>query len=138
MRPGLQRWSADDIERVRVWRSRRVPLRVIAPLLGRTHPALKAMVEREGIRAAPPARMTPSRFAARCRKILTTLKGHARHQAFDQVCEEALEAAGYAEGVALFEAAVRNWHGDHHPYPYGGPCPDCESLTPPPPKEPGQ
>ena len=70
--------------------------------------------------------MTPSTFAASARNILEVDRGHARHRAFDRLCEEALEAAGFGEGVAIFEAGVANWHSADDPYPHQGPCPDCE------------
>jgi hypothetical protein len=71
--------------------------------------------------------MTPDEFATRCRQILAEQTGHARHRAFDLACEEALRAAGYGEGVAIFEKAVAAWHRDGDPYPYGRACPDCET-----------
>lgn len=70
--------------------------------------------------------MSPEDFARQCRIIAATFVGHARHRAFDALCEEALRSAGYGEGVAIFEASVAHWHDVDHDYPHRGPCPDCE------------
>ena len=69
--------------------------------------------------------MTPEAFAAHCRRIVETMRGHAAHRALDLLTNDVLHALGYGEGVAIFESAVAHWHGDADPYPYGGPCPDC-------------
>ena len=125
MKRELERWTPGQIEAVRILRLQGRTLADIAPLVGRSRPAVKAMVEREGIRATPAPKMTPAVFAARCREI-RALVGHARHRAFDRACEDALRAAGYGEGVAIFEESVAPWHRDGDPYPYGRACPDCE------------
>lgn len=70
--------------------------------------------------------MSPDDFKRECQRILAQERGHARHRAFDRACEEALRSACYGEGVEIFEAAVKNWHRDPDPYPYGQACPDCE------------
>ena len=78
----------------------------------------------EAARRAPA--LSPEEFARRCREIVGTERGHARHRAFDELCEEVLQAAGYGQGVRIFEAAVAHWHRAHHDYPYPRACPDCE------------
>lgn len=70
--------------------------------------------------------MSPDDFKRECERILAHERGHARHRAFDRACEEALRSAGYGDGVEVFEAAVKNWHRERDPYPYGQACPDCE------------
>lgn len=69
--------------------------------------------------------MSPAEFATRCQQIRDTLSGHAAHREFDRLCEEALRAAGYGEGVAIFESGVKHWHNDGDSYPYPQACPDC-------------
>ena len=71
--------------------------------------------------------MRPDEFAARCREILETSQGHERHRLFDLACEDALRSAGYGDGVEIFEGAVKHWHREGDPYPYGRACPDCET-----------
>lgn len=70
--------------------------------------------------------MSPEEFARRAQAIVDTMTGHARHRAMDQLSEQVLEAAGFGHGIRIFEAAVRNWHGEADPYPYPQACPDCE------------
>jgi hypothetical protein len=73
------------------------------------------------------AALSPEEFARRSQMIIATQRGHARHRAFDKLCEDVLRAAGYGHGVRIFEAAVASWHAPQHRYPYPDTCPDCES-----------
>lgn len=70
--------------------------------------------------------MSADVFAARCTTITKTLKGHEAHRALDLLTNALLEDLGYGAGIAIFEQAVTHWHADADPYPYNGPCPDCE------------
>jgi hypothetical protein len=70
--------------------------------------------------------MNPEQFAARCREIVETSAGHEAHKALDFLTNDVLRDLGFGEGIAIFEAAVARWHEQTHPYPYAGPCPDCE------------
>lgn len=82
----------------------------------------------EGEMVRRSAAMSPEEFARQAQQIVAELRGHARHRAFDRLTEEALAAAGYAQGVRIFEDAVSNWHGDADAYPYPQNCPDCEGT----------
>lgn len=68
-------------------------------------------------RMAVPSAHTPAGFARRCREIVATMPGHAAHRELDLLTNEILAGLGFAEGVRLFEAAVRDWHRDGLPYP---------------------
>lgn len=54
------------------------------------------------------------------------MRGHEAHRALDLLTNDVLRELGYGEGIDIFEAAVAHWHAEAHPYPYVGPCPDCE------------
>lgn len=71
--------------------------------------------------------MTPSAFAAECRRIVDTERGHAAHRLLDLLTNDVLRSLGYGDGIGIFEAAVAHWHGNS-PYPHAGPCPDCEQA----------
>lgn len=74
--------------------------------------------------------MSPETFAERCREIVTTTRGHGAHRALDLLTNDVLNSLGYGEGIRIFEAAVAHWHAESHPYPYAGPCPNCEAPNP--------
>ncbi|ODU22796.1 MAG: hypothetical protein ABS87_01100 [Sphingomonas sp. SCN 67-18] len=61
--------------------------------------------------------MTPDRFSAECRRIITDHQGHEAHRMLDLLTNEVLSSLGYGEGIAIFEAAVREWHRSDRPYP---------------------
>lgn len=73
--------------------------------------------------------ITPEDFAARAREIVAASCGHEAHRALDILTNDVLRALGYGEGVDIFEAAVAHWHDAADPYPYRGPCPDCEAVS---------
>lgn len=62
-------------------------------------------------------RHTPASFAARCREIVSTMRGHDAHRALDLLSNDVLTDLGFGDGVAIFEAAVRDWHLPDLPYP---------------------
>lgn len=64
-----------------------------------------------------PTAWSPAAFAERCREIVSTMREHPAHLALDLLTNEVLCSLGYGEGIAIFEAAVRDWHGEHLPYP---------------------
>lgn len=72
--------------------------------------------------------MSPAAFADRCREITATQRGHEAHRSLDLLTNDVLREQGFGEGVAIFEEAVAQWHGSADPYPYSGPCPDCEGT----------
>lgn len=74
----------------------------------------------------PPVPMSPPAFRARCAQIIAEKRGHEAHRDLDLLTNELLRALGYGAGVDLFESAVAHWHDPAHPYPYAGPCPNCE------------
>lgn len=59
--------------------------------------------------------ISPADFAARCREIVTTLKGHEMHRAFDEETNALLSSLGYSEGCDIFIAAVAPLHPKDHP-----------------------
>lgn len=61
--------------------------------------------------------MKPEAFAARCARIVETMAGHEAHRELDLLTNEVLASLGYGEGIAIFEAAVREWHDASSPYP---------------------
>ncbi len=73
--------------------------------------------------------MTPELFTARCQEIVATMRGHEAHRALDLLTNDVLRELGFGGGVAIFEAAVTEWHKHGDPYPYSGPCPNCEAST---------
>jgi hypothetical protein len=73
--------------------------------------------------------ITPEDFAARARAITAASCGHEAHRALDYLTNDVLRALGYGEGIDIFEAAVAHWHDAADPYPYRGPCPDCENIS---------
>jgi hypothetical protein len=73
--------------------------------------------------------MTPQTFTIRCLEITSSLRGHEAHRALDLLTNDVLRALGYGEGVAVFEASVAHWHAARDPYPYSGPCPNCEIAS---------
>lgn len=60
---------------------------------------------------------TPQGFARRCREIVATMPGHAAHRELDFLTNRILSHLGYGAGIAIFEAAVAEWHRDGLPYP---------------------
>lgn len=68
-------------------------------------------------------------FAVRCAEIVETQRGHEAHRSLDILTNEVLASLGFGEGVRIFEAAVRNWHGGVEPYPYPEACPDCQAAA---------
>jgi hypothetical protein len=64
-----------------------------------------------------PPEATPSGFTHRCREIVATMQGHDAHRALDMLTNDVLAHLGYAEGIKIFEAAVRDWHASELPYP---------------------
>lgn len=72
--------------------------------------------------------MSPAEFAAACRAIVATQQGHAAHRALDLLTNQALRDLGFGAGIDIFETAVASWHDPAHPYPYAGPCPNCEEA----------
>lgn len=88
-----------------------------------------ASVATNGAAGEPmPTVWSPAAFAERCRAITATMHGHAAHQALDLLTNAVLSSLGYGEGIAIFELAVARWHSAGDPYPYAGPCPDCEAA----------
>ena len=73
--------------------------------------------------------ITPEQFASTSRWIVREHKGHAAHKLLDLLTNDVLRDLGYGEGIAVFESAVAEWHSAAHPYPYSGPCPDCEGKS---------
>lgn len=59
----------------------------------------------------------PKRFADDCRQIVQQHSGHKAHRQLDLLTNEILTSLGYGEGIAIFEAAVCDWHRDGLPYP---------------------
>lgn len=72
--------------------------------------------------------ITPGQFAERCRAMVADLRGHEAHRALDLLTNDVLRQLGFGDGVAIFEAAVADWHKAADPYPYSGPCPTCEGA----------
>lgn len=73
--------------------------------------------------------MSPVEFADRCRDIVAKQSGHEAHRSLDLLTNDILREQGFGEGIAIFEAAVANWHGSSDAYPYQGPCPNCEGAN---------
>ncbi len=73
--------------------------------------------------------MSPEDFAQRARAIIESSSGHDAHRALDILTNEVLRSLGYGAGIDIFESAVAHWHAAADPYPYRGPCPDCESVA---------
>lgn len=71
--------------------------------------------------------ISPEQFAEQCRAIVAGAHGHAAHRALDLLTNDVLRQLGFGAGVAIFEAAVADWHQAADPYPYRGPCPTCEA-----------
>lgn len=71
--------------------------------------------------------MTPEEFANEMRAIVAKHSGHEAHRLLDLATNDVLRALGYGEGVDIFEREVAKWHEAAHPYPYRGPCPNCET-----------
>lgn len=80
-----------------------------------------------------PTVWSPAAFHDACLQIVETKQGHAAHRALDLLTNEVLASLGYGDGITTFEAAVAHWHRSAHPYPYAGPCPDCEADRAPTP-----
>ena len=74
-------------------------------------------------------RISPEEFAARARAIVAASCGHEAHRALDILTNDVLRGLGYGEGIDIFETAVAHWHAAADPYPYRGPCPDCEAVS---------
>ena len=70
---------------------------------------------------------SPEDFQRACARIVAEQRGHAAHRSLDVLTNSVLRSLGYGDGIAIFEAAVADWHGDARPYPHVGPCPDCEA-----------
>jgi hypothetical protein len=77
----------------------------------------------------PVAPISPEDFAARAHAIVALSSGHEAHRALDILTNEVLRGLGYGAGIDIFETAVAHWHDAADPYPYRGPCPDCESVA---------
>lgn len=73
--------------------------------------------------------MSPAAFAERCREIVEAQRGHEAHRSLDLLTNDVLREQGFGEGIAIFEAAVARWHSEGDPYPYQGPCPNCEGAN---------
>lgn len=73
--------------------------------------------------------MSPAAFAERCREIVANQRGHEAHRSLDLLTNAVLREKGFGEGIAIFEAAVSTWHSAADPYPYQGPCPNCEGAN---------
>jgi hypothetical protein len=99
--------------------------RQLADELGRSHGSVKSYIGRSlGAR-----RITADDFARRCHEIIETQRGHAAHRSLDLLTNDVLRQLGFGRGVDIFEAAVQHWHEAEHPYPYSGPCPNCEPTA---------
>lgn len=61
--------------------------------------------------------MTPDQFSDECRRIVADHQGHEAHRKLDLLTNDVLSSLGYSEGIAIFEAAVRDWHQQGIPYP---------------------
>ncbi len=88
--------------------------------------AMLATVGEDG--ATTPIAWNAETFAAKCREIVASQCGHRAHRALDLLTNDVLRSLGFGEGIAVFEAAVARWHSAADPYPYAGPCPDCEAA----------
>lgn len=64
-----------------------------------------------------PTVLSTQDFAERCREIVATMSGHVAHRELDLLTNQVLSSLGYSEGIAIFEAAVREWHRDGLRYP---------------------
>lgn len=57
--------------------------------------------------------ISPTEFAAACREIVQQHDGHAAHRMLDRLVTSLLTSLGYGDGMAIFIAAV----GEFHPTP---------------------
>ncbi len=63
--------------------------------------------------------ISPAQFASGCAWITATMQGHRAHVAFDLLSNLTLASLGYGDGVATFEAGVKDWHEKATGYPRG-------------------
>lgn len=64
-----------------------------------------------------PTPLSPAEFALACRAIVETHAKHPAHRELDLLTNRVLSSLGYGEGIAIFEAAVADWHKPTKPYP---------------------
>lgn len=117
-----QRWTPAQLQELWERKDRGESRRSIGEAMGRSTRAVKRRLAR------PRLNHSPGSFAAACREIVASRRGHDAHRALDLLTNEVLRGLGYGDGIDIFEATVGAWHSAADRYPYVGPCPNCEGT----------